>query len=42
MRNSIYRNGKLLDNVVMDQTREEFYARHPELVDELGNPFGTS
>jgi len=27
---------------VMDQTREEFYARHPELVDELGNPFGTS
>jgi RimJ/RimL family protein N-acetyltransferase len=39
MRNSIYKNGKLLDNVVMDQLREEFYARHPDLTDELGNPF---
>ena len=39
MRNSIYKNGKLLDNVVMDQIREEFYARHPELEDQLGNPF---
>jgi len=40
MRNAIYKNGKLLDNVVMDQLREEFFARHPELTDELGNPFG--
>ena len=39
MRNSIYKNGKLLDNVVMDQIREEFYARHPDLEDPLGNPF---
>lgn len=39
MRNAIYKNGKLLDNVVMDQLREEFYERHPELEDGLGNPF---
>jgi len=42
MRNSIYKNGKLFDNIVMDQIRDEFYARHPELNDELGNPFETS
>ena len=41
MRHAVYKNGRLLDNVVMDQLREEFYARHPELEDELGNPFGT-
>jgi ribosomal-protein-alanine N-acetyltransferase len=39
MHNAVYKNGKLLDNVVMDQLREEFYARHPELEDRLGNPF---
>jgi len=39
MHNAIYKNGTLLDNVVMDQIREEFYARHPELTDGLGNPF---
>lgn len=39
LHNAIFKGGRLLDNVVMDQLREEFYARHPELEDGLPSPF---
>lgn len=39
LHNAIFKGGKLLDNIVMDQLREEFYARHPELEDHLRSPF---
>ena len=32
-RESVFRRGKLYDNVVMDMLREEYYALHPELED---------
>ena len=32
-RESVFRKGKLFDNVVMDMLREEYYALHPELED---------
>lgn len=34
-RESIFKDGKLLDNVSMDILREEYFARHPELADTL-------
>jgi len=35
VREAIFRNGALQDNVIMDLLREEYYAQHPELEDEL-------
>jgi len=35
VRESIFKNGELQDNVVMDLLREEYYAQHPELEDRL-------
>jgi hypothetical protein len=29
-------HGELHDNLMMDLLREEYFARHPELVDGLG------
>jgi len=34
-RESIFKNGQLYDNLMMDMLRPEFYARHPELEDHL-------
>lgn len=34
-RESVYKSGRLMDNISMDLLREEYFARHPELVDEL-------
>ncbi|MEW6716400.1 MAG: GNAT family protein [Chloroflexota bacterium] len=34
-RQSIIKNGQLFDNIVMDLLREEYFANHPELTDEL-------
>ena len=34
-REAVFKNGELLDNVVMDLLREEYFALHPELVDKL-------
>lgn len=34
-RQSIYKNGELYDNLIMDLLREEFFASHPELTDNL-------
>lgn len=34
-RQSIFKSGELYDNVVMDLLREEFFALHPQLVDNL-------
>ena len=38
-RDAIFKDGHLLENVAMDQTRDEFYARHPDLIDRLPDPF---
>ena len=35
LREAIIRRGKLADNVMMDLLREEYYAHHPELKDNL-------
>jgi RimJ/RimL family protein N-acetyltransferase len=35
MRQSILKNGKLYDNLVVDLLREEYFALHPELTDSL-------
>ncbi|MFW9997129.1 MAG: GNAT family N-acetyltransferase [Candidatus Odinarchaeota archaeon] len=35
MRESIFKQGQLFDNLMMDLLREEYYERHPELVDNL-------
>jgi RimJ/RimL family protein N-acetyltransferase len=37
-REAIYKNGKLYDNLSMDLLREEYFARHPELEDQLPSP----
>jgi RimJ/RimL family protein N-acetyltransferase len=34
-RQSIFKNGHVYDNLVMDLLREEYFARHPELEDQL-------
>jgi hypothetical protein len=34
-RESIFKEGKLYDNLMMDLLREEYFARHPELEDHL-------
>lgn len=34
-RQSIFKDGQLVDNLVMDLLREEYYSRHPELSDHL-------
>jgi len=35
VRQGIYKNGELYDNLRMDLLREEYFALHPELVDHL-------
>lgn len=35
LRESVFKNGKLLDNVIMCLLREDYYTRHPELADRL-------
>ena len=37
-REAIYKSGGLYDNLNMDLLREEFYAGHPDLVDNLPQP----
>ncbi|MHA2365976.1 MAG: GNAT family N-acetyltransferase [Candidatus Hodarchaeales archaeon] len=37
-RESIFKDGKLLDNLMMDILREEYYSLHPELKDTLPDP----
>lgn len=34
-RESIFKNGELYDNLVMDLVRPEYFAQHPELTDRL-------
>ena len=34
-RQAIFKNGELYDNLIMDLLREEYFAMHPELVDNL-------
>ena len=34
-RQAIYKNGELYDNLLMDLLREEYFALHPQLVDNL-------
>ena len=34
-RESVFRNGQVYDNLQMDLLREEYYADHPELTDNL-------
>jgi len=34
-RQAIFKNGELYDNLIMDLLREEYFARHPQLVDNL-------
>lgn len=34
-RQAIFKNGELYDNLIMDLLREEYFALHPELVDNL-------
>lgn len=34
-RQAIYKNGRLYDNLSMDLLRDEYFSRHPELVDHL-------
>jgi RimJ/RimL family protein N-acetyltransferase len=34
-RQSVFKNGELYDNLVMDLLREEYFANHPQLVDKL-------
>ena len=35
IRQAVYKNSELYDNLVMDLLREEYFALHPELVDTL-------
>jgi len=35
MREAIWKNGQLLDNLNIDLLREEYYALHPELIDGM-------
>ena len=35
LRESVYKGGRLLDTIVADLLREEYFARHPELEDGL-------
>lgn len=35
VREAIFKDGRLQNNVLMDLLREEYYAQHPELEDEL-------
>jgi RimJ/RimL family protein N-acetyltransferase len=34
-RQAIFKDGQVFDNIVMDLLREEYYSRHPQLVDSL-------
>ena len=34
-RQAIFKNGELYDNLILDLLREEYFARHPELTDNL-------
>lgn len=34
-RQSIFKNGEIFDNIVMDLLREEYFSLHPQLVDNL-------
>jgi RimJ/RimL family protein N-acetyltransferase len=34
-RQAVFKNGQLFDNLMMDLLREEYYAHHPELIDNL-------
>lgn len=36
---SIYKAGRMAENLVMDMLREEWFERHPELTDTLVDPF---
>jgi RimJ/RimL family protein N-acetyltransferase len=36
-RQAIFKNGELYDNLMMDLLREEYFVKHPELVDNLPN-----
>lgn len=36
---SIYKAGRMAENLTMDLLREEWFERHPELTDELNDPF---
>ncbi len=36
-RQAVIRNGKLCDNLMLDLLREEYFARHPDLVDCLSS-----
>jgi RimJ/RimL family protein N-acetyltransferase len=38
VREGMYKNGRLLDTVVMSVLREEYFARHPEFEDLLPDP----
>ncbi|MFC2078169.1 GNAT family N-acetyltransferase [Candidatus Bipolaricaulota bacterium] len=38
VREGMYKNGKLLDTIVMSVLREEYFALHPELEDLLPDP----
>jgi RimJ/RimL family protein N-acetyltransferase len=35
LREAVYKNGRLLDSIIADLLREEYFARHPELEDGL-------
>jgi hypothetical protein len=35
LRESVFKNGRLLDAVIMSLLREDYYARHPEKADRL-------
>jgi RimJ/RimL family protein N-acetyltransferase len=34
-RQAVIRNGELCDNLIVDLLREEYFARHPDLIDNL-------
>lgn len=38
-REAVYKEGAFHDNLVMDLLREEWFARHPDEVDRLDDPF---
>jgi len=42
LREGMYKNGRLLDTIVMSLVREAYFARHPEYEDLLPDPFGAS
>jgi hypothetical protein len=35
MREAIFKDGRLYDNLIIDLLREEYFALHPELADTL-------